>query len=195
VLRILLFAGVSVLLACSPKYRVEKVYHPPENKACIEKCQRDFKECQNNCQHRYKECLKESIQRAEMIYSNLQKDYSARLKRYYREYELYLKKKELINSEIKRLSKELEFLTRICSKYRDKEACERKKELSRKIRKLKSRRLTLPSKPSEVSLERILEKEREICSCDCGCKEIYDACYQSCGGRVEIKKICVENCD
>ncbi|WP_457643854.1 hypothetical protein [Persephonella sp.] len=193
---IYLFALLLIIIsACSPKYRVEKIYHPPQDKICVQKCQAEYTVCQDKCEDNYLRCLRDSIDRSQKIYSALQKEYSSRLKNYYREYNLYIREMEEINARLKRLNEELKLFSKICSKYRDKDACKKKDSLNKQIRRLKANQPSPPPKPAIVELDEILKKERAMCSCDCGCKEIYDSCYQSCGGRVEIKRICVENCD
>ncbi|WP_457625948.1 hypothetical protein [Persephonella sp.] len=183
------------ILSCSPKYRIEKIYHPPTDRECVNKCQKEFEQCGNTCQKNYNDCLKESINKAKKIYSLIEKDYNLKLNKYYREYELYQKRLNDYKKEIQQLKDDYRFYEKICAKYKDKEACYKKEKIKKQIKYYQSNKPSPPVKPPEVSFENILKKEREICSCDCGCKEIYDACYQSCGGRVEIQRICVENCD
>lgn len=194
IIRAFLFLSIFVF-ACSPKYKVEKIYHPPKDKACLDKCQQDFIKCENICTTNYKKCLKESIDRANKIYSKLRKEYEENLKNYYEAYRNYQKQFEIYQNLISSKQEQLKFYEKICSKYKDKDACYRRDMLRREIENLKRKKPIMPKKPIEVSYEDILKKERNICTCDCGCKELYDACYQSCGGYVEIKKICVENCD
>ncbi|NPA57940.1 MAG: hypothetical protein GXN94_01470 [Aquificae bacterium] len=194
-IRLLFLLTVFLISACSPKYRTEKVYYPPPDKSCVERCIKDRLKCQSDCQDRYNRCLKQSVLRAERIYRQVEDQYEKELKRYYREYDLYLKKKGYAESQLKRLRQELDFYRRICSRYKDREACDRKKQLEKRLRYIKNKKLKPPAKPRKVSFDEILKQERKACTCDCGCKEIYDACYQSCGGKVEVRKVCIENCD
>ncbi|WP_457638655.1 hypothetical protein [Persephonella sp.] len=183
------------LASCSPKYKIEKVYYPPEDRVCVEKCDKDYTECTAKCLEKHKECLKDSADRAEKIYRKLRDEYERLLSRYYRNYDLYTREMEIYEKNLSSLRKELKFYSRLCSQYKDKEACSRREKTRKKLKHLEANRPQPPEKPRQVNFEEILEKERKACSCDCGCRDIYDACYQSCGGKVEIKKVCVENCD
>ena len=195
-IRILLFLfSLIIFTSCSPKYKIEKIYHPPTDKICLEKCSTDYHRCQNICQKNYSDCLKKSIERAKAVYSQLQKEYRIRMEEYYKNYDLYIKKSEDYRRQLKTLKDNYKFYERLCSQYKDKESCQKKEKVKKYLKQLEVNRPAPPEKPVEIGFNSILDKERKACSCDCGCKEIYDACYQSCGGKVEIKKICVEHCD
>ncbi len=195
-IRILLFLfSLIIFTSCSPKYKIEKIYHPPTDKICLEKCSTDYQRCQNICQKNYSDCLEKSIERAERIYSQLKREYKIKMEEYYKNYDLYLQKSENYRKQLKALKDDYKFYERLCSQYKDKESCQKKDKVKKYIKQLEVNRPVPPEKPPEVGFSSVLESERKACSCDCGCKEIYDACYQSCGGKVEIKKICVEHCD
>lgn len=193
--RIIVLMFIIFITACSPKYKIEKIYHPPSDKNCLRECDREFNTCQSNCQKNYQQCLKDSVERAKRVYETLEKEYQVRLNQYYKKYDLYLKDLEGYRKSISSLREELKFYTRVCSQYKDREACQKKEYLNKKIKNLQTSQPSAPVKPEKIDFETVLKKERQACSCDCGCRELYDACYQGCGGRVEIKKICIEHCD
>ena len=187
---VMFFSGCS-----SPKYKIEKIYYPPTDKACVDRCQKEFQKCQDTCQRNYNECLLKAPERAQKIYDQLEREYTQKLQEYYKQYRIYqnqLREREKI---IERLKRDLKFYERLCAQYKDKEACYRKKNIKKALERLKYNTPVAPQKPEEISFKEILDKERALCRCDCGCKEIFDACYQACGGKVEIKRICVEDCD
>ena len=191
----LLFFILIVLISCSPKYKIEKIYHPPTDKTCLEKCQTDYQRCQNICQKNYTNCLEKSIERAKTVHSQLQKEYQIRLVEYYKNYDLYIQKSEDYRKQLITLKDNYKFYERLCIQYKDKESCQKRDKVKNYIKQLEINRPVPPEKPARVKFNSVLERERKACSCDCGCKEIFDACYQSCGGKVEIKKICIEHCD
>lgn len=195
--RILPLWAVFVILvfSCSPKYKVEKIYHPSQDKNCLKRCDDEYIKCQSDCKKNYSVCIENSLSRAQKIYSQIAKEYEKRFNEYSKSYEIYLKQLENHKKMLTSLKGDYKFFSRMCSQYKDKEACRKKDQLKKKIKYLENNQPNAPVKPSEPSFEKILKKERQVCSCDCGCKELYDACYQSCGGSIEIKKICVENCD
>jgi len=193
--KIFLLFVLTIFISCSPKYKLEKIYHPPADRICLEKCHTDYQKCQNTCQKNYTDCLEKSIKRAKTIYSQLQKEYEIKITKYYKDYDLYLQKSEDYTNQLKSLKESYRFYERLCAQYKDKESCQKKDKVKKYIKQLEINRPSPPKKPAEVEFNSILEIERKACSCDCGCKEIFDACYQSCGGKVEIKKICVEHCD
>ena len=193
--RIVVLMFIIFITACSPKYKIEKIYHPPSDKNCLRECDREFNTCQENCQKNYQQCLKDSISRAKSIYDRLEREYQTKLDRYYRNYDRYLKELDAYNKQLSTYRKDYQFYAKICSQYKDREACQRKDYLKKKIKSIEYQKPNPPQKPSKIDFETVLKKERQACSCDCGCRELYDACYQGCGGRVEIRKICIEHCD
>ena len=181
--------------SCGPKYKVVKSYIPPKDEACVEKCKLRLAECKNRCFENYRKCLKESTERAKKIYEALYEDYQRSLQDYHFQYREYLFTLERFKRIERSLKEDYEFYNRICTKYKDREACRRRNYLKRFLRNLSYEKPLKPLKPVKPKYQRILSKERKTCSCDCGCMQDYDVCFQSCGGRIETKRICVEDCD
>ncbi len=192
---LLILSIVLILVSCGSKYSVVKNYIPSGNKECVEQCKIRLAGCKTKCLEDYRTCLKESVDRAKKIYEVLYEDYRNKLEDYhlqYREYLFTLEKFRVIESSLR---EDYEFFSRICKKYKDKEACKRRNYLKKHLRKIHFDRPLKPLKPVKPDYRQILVKERKACVCDCGCMQEYDVCFQSCGGRIETKRICVENCD
>ncbi len=183
------------MLSCGPKYKIVKTYIPPKDEACLKGCKRRLAECKNKCFENYRKCLKESADRAKKIYEVLYEDYKRSLEDYYFQYREYLFALERFRSIEYSLREDYKFYSRICSKYKDREACRRRDYLKRFLRNLPYERPVKPVRPVKPDYRRILAKESKACNCDCRCTQEYNVCFQSCGGRIETKKICVENCD
>ncbi|MDQ7055666.1 MAG: hypothetical protein Q9M89_03935 [Persephonella sp.] len=147
------------IVACSPKYRVEKIYHPPSDKNCLRECDREFTQCQDSCQKNYHKCLQESIDRAKKIYIQLEDEYQINLNRYYRKYDGYLKELEAYNKQLSTYRKDYQFYSKICSQYKDKEACQRRDYLKKKIKSIESQKPVPPQKPSKVDFETVLKRK------------------------------------
>ncbi|AAC06867.1 hypothetical protein [Aquifex aeolicus] len=184
-----------LLLSCSPKYKIVKEYVLPQNTLCVQDCKEKFLECKKACFESYNACLKESVERARKVYLSLLKDYERKSREYEKAYENYLKELRTYRETLYRIKEDLKFYERICSAYKDKEACDKKEWLKKRIRFYERRKPLPPQKPTMPSYEILLKREREACSCECGCEKLYDACFESCRGKVRIKKVCVENCD
>ena len=59
------------------------------------------------------------------------------------------------------------------------------------------KRLHSPSpaqEPEEPTLEEHIELYSEKCSMQCGCDDSYRTCYQGCGGNINSREVCIDNC-
>ncbi|WP_457642467.1 hypothetical protein [Persephonella sp.] len=186
---------ILLLVSCSPKYRVIKEYSPLPNTECLDKCVKNFNKCQYTCNDKYIHCLNNAISKAEKIYQKLSAEYEKRYEKYLREYRFYEKRLKNYRENINKYVEMLKIYEKFCLKYKDPEACSMKKILKKEIKKLSTKKPEKPEKPIKITLEKVIEDQQSYCNKNCGCHEIFDACYQACGGNIEIKKICVENCD
>lgn len=189
-----LLLAIAFLYSCSPKYKIEKVYIPQKaDKECIEKCEKKREECRKECLKEKKKCLNEAIKRAKEIFKQQEKIYKERLKAYFNQYDRYLTEYRQWQEKYLRLKEDFQYYSRKCKI--DKNWCDEKdyyKQLLDDWLRFKPKK---PIKPEEPSFNSILEKQQSLCRYDCCCENEFDACFQSCGGKVKIKKICIENCD
>ena len=182
------------LVACSPRYKIEKIYIPPKNNLkCVEKCKQEKYKCEKECESKKKSCLDKAIIRSKRIYTQQEKIYQKRLEVYFKQYDRYLSEYNQWRDKFLRLNEDYQYYSRKCSI--DKSWCDErdyyKKILDNWI-KLKPKK---PIKPKEPSFNKILKEQQSLCLRDCCCNTNFDICFQSCGGKVLLKKICVENCD
>ncbi len=193
--KIFLFLIGFIFISCSPKYEVKTIYKLPETedgKKCISQCQIQYEFCKKECNQNYQKCLNSALKRAKEIYKEAEKDYQIKFKKYYREYSLYTEAYRSWLNKYERTKSDFEYYSRKCSI--DKKWCDEKNYYSRLLSELYSHKPKEPFKPQEPSFEKILQVQQSKCDKECGCKNEYDTCFQSCGGKIEYKKICVENC-
>ncbi len=183
------------LFSCSPKYEIKTIYKPPkteEGKKCIQDCEKKLLICKKECAKGYENCLNESVKRAESIYKKELEDFKREYEIYLQEYDRYLKELSLWQDKYLRLKEDYEYYLRKCSL--DKNWCDEKEYYKKLLKDWEYRKPQKPVKPQKPSYQNILKQQQNLCDKDCGCKEEYDICFQNCGGKIEIKKICVENC-
>ncbi|NPA53318.1 MAG: hypothetical protein GXO21_01470 [Aquificae bacterium] len=184
-----------LLFSCSPKYEIKTIYKPPptkKGKECIKICEKNFVECRNQCKKSHEKCLNEALKRAEDIYKKQLEDFKKEYEIFLKEYDRYLKEFSLWQETYIRLKEEYEFYKRRC--FVDKKWCDEMEYYKDLIRRWEYKKPERPVKPQKPSYQDILKQQQLLCDKDCQCKEIYDICFQNCGGRIEIKKICIENC-
>jgi len=183
------------ILSCSPKYKIVKEYIPSNEHYCIDSCKEKLLSCKKECFKNYNRCLEQSLHRAKKLHDKLSDEYRTLLAEYEKRYRQYLDELKLYNLKLQSKKEDLKFYEKICKQYKDKEACFKTRQLKKEIKKYVYRKPTPPRKPVYISFKELLKEERKQCSCDCGCEKLYDTCFESCGGRILIKKICIENCD
>ncbi|WP_022854017.1 hypothetical protein [Thermodesulfatator atlanticus] len=196
---ILLLVLPFLLGACGgPKYVIKERYLAPmglSGEICLKECQQKFEKCQQNCQKEYQKCLAAVRVEAKEIYQKELLSYQNTLTTYEEELRLYRLKLSRYQENLNRLKEDYQFFKKICKRDKDQFACRRKDELAKKLARLKGQRPIAPLKPKRPSLTAIITELSATCVSDCGCKDLYDKCFLSCGGSIIPEKICVENCD
>ena len=131
---------------------------------------------------------------AARIYRQELSAYNRELSAYQKAYSTY--QRELLdwNNNYRELYRDYLYFKKRCKKDRDYYACQRKEDLEEALETLSQTRPQPPGKPVKPSLESIVRELSSTCPSDCGCKEEYDACFTSCGGRIVPEKYCVKNC-
>ncbi len=189
-----LFFICMLILSCSPRYKVEKIYIPPKGKEkCVENCRDRLDTCLKTCDRKYESCLKEAVKQAKEIYEKQLRLYKENYKRYLSLYETYLKDIDKWLKAYKEAQINYEYYRKKC--VVDKSFCSEKEVYKRILEKLKEIKPEKPSKPEKPVYSDILETQKRLCDKSCQCRENFDICFQSYGGKILIKRICVENCE
>ena len=93
-------------------------------------------------------------------------------------------KRELLEYKKTEAEKKCKLNPQTCSEY---------KKNKKKIKKLHHPQR--PIKPYKPRLQDEIAHAQKLCSLDCKCKDRYNLCYVSCGGTIDTRKICIENCN
>ena len=179
VVPVLLIALAVLLAGCAgPRYATEVRYIPPASEAgqaCLKGCQIDMQACQADCQSRRQSCIANIEPRVDVAFEQALRQYEAERRVYMRERQFY------------RLDRTLSFGFYhhpfyygypdpfwYTDRYFDDPPVP-------------------PAAPSRAAIrERLVDEE---CNIDCGCQPAFDQCYVGCGGQVERRVVCIENCD
>ncbi len=184
--------------ACGgPKYVVKNRYIPPivvKDNSCLHICEEKFESCQKACENQYQSCMADVRLKAINIYEKDIAKYEKQLAVYQEEMRFFRQKITEYQENFKKLNDDFRFFKRICQEKQDRYACLRQKELKKEIYHFKQNKPFRPIRPKKPNLEIIIKKLMITCHRDCGCQEIYDRCFLSCGGTIIPEKICVENC-
>ncbi len=189
-----IFAFIVLFTSCSPKYRLEKIYIPSKtDQTCIEKCRKEKYRCEKECLKQRDRCLKDALLKAKKIYTYQKQIYREKLKRYFKQYDRYITEYKLWQDKYLRLNEDYQYYTRKCKI--DKNWCNEKEYYKKLLEDWIRLKPEKPQKPKEPSFREILKQQQSLCLKDCCCNTDFDICFQSCGGKIIFKKICIENCD
>lgn len=174
----LLAASALVLSACaSPRYATEVRYVPPATEAgmaCLQGCHVEMKACQADCQSRREACIAGIEPRVDVAFEEALKRYEVERQRYMRERQFY------------QLDHALNFGYYhhpfyygypgpfwYTDRFYDDPPVP-------------------PAAPDRATIrKRVIDQH---CNEPCGCQEGFDQCYVGCGGQVERRVVCIENC-
>ena len=185
------------IVSCTtkPQYKVEKIYIDG-NRDCIKQCEKERNKCEIACKKEYQKCLDNAYKRAEKIYKISLEKFNEKLDRYNSLYEEYLEKYDKWFFRYEIVYNEYQYYSRQCSKDpQDKYACKKANRLHRELETLRYIKPAPPFKPQPPDFKEILENEKKNCINNCNCEEKFDACFSSCGGKIEVKQICIKNCE
>ncbi|NPA51444.1 MAG: hypothetical protein GXO22_00940 [Aquificae bacterium] len=191
---LLVFLSVYLISCSTAKYKIGKVYIGGD-KQCIENCKKEKIECENRCKLEYEKCIDQAYNRAKQIYSLLEKRYKENLEIYNTLYRDYLYHYDQWFSRYRLIyDTYLHYKTRCLRDRKDKYSCERYRQLSLELEHLRILKPRPPDRPFPPNFEKILEKEKKACQKDCTCTNDFDICFSNCGGKIDVKKICIKNC-
>ncbi len=175
ILSIVIFGG------CSPKYKVIYNYTQPgdqSGKECVKTCKEKLATCKAICKSNFDICKVKAHKIAKKIYEEKLQDYSNALERYANEVEMYNLEQNLYY--FNNYNDRPFFYWRPAGPY----------WIWGPTGGIYS--LQKPVKPSLAA--EIQEAEMRYCPIDCKCQDSYNECFSECGGKVEVKRICIENC-
>ncbi len=179
---LLLLFALLFLSACTPKYRTVYNYVTPQDtqaQACVKTCKEKLATCKALCKSNFDICAK----RAEKI---AKARYEKRLQNYYKALEEYTRQMEMYN-----LERELFWYDDF---YYYRHGFGFYSPFGARLMIGPSPVYTVP-KPVKPNLQQeIIQTQLKECRIDCRCLEAYDDCFQSCGGKITKKKICIKNC-
>ncbi len=190
--------GLLFFSGCAPKFLVKNVYIPPvgkKAKSCLNNCSYKKQQCQSRCDSEYNVCLNEALKRAKDIKAISDLEYKKR-------YSIYIEKLNTYNTKIHDWQivydatyRDWIYFRNRCKKSNDRYACDRVRDLRFVLDKMINHKPIAPKPPVRASLNQILQKEQAVCKNDCGCQREYDVCFLNCGGEIQMRKICIANCD
>jgi hypothetical protein len=194
--------GLSVIAwfisGCAPEYTVKNIYIPPvgyKAKQCLNSCRYEKADCDTKCQNSYNKCLNEAFLRAKDIKAIEDKQYSKRYGRYIRRLNDYNARMFDWQNEYDQNYRDWSYFRDKCKANHDSYACDRANDLRYIIRKSLRTKPKEPRAPVKKSFSQIVKNEQKLCKSDCGCQKEYDICFLNCGGEIQLKKICIANCD
>ena len=188
---------ISFIFSCSPRYETVYIYNPPkslEGKRCVKDCELKKKKCEEKCKEEKRKCYKEAIKTAKEIYSLKFEEYKIAYNDYLTKYKIY--RRELNNWQAKydELLSNYGYFSRICSS--DKKFCSEMSFYKNLLHQHNLHKPKPPKPPVKPDLSEIIaEQKRKMCKLNCDCTDEFNICFESCGGSINIKKVCVENCD
>jgi len=177
-----LLLGLAVmagLAGCAgPRYATEVRYLPPTTEAglsCIQGCQTDRQACQSDCRARRESCIADIGPKADAAFEEALRRYEAQRRVYLRELQFY------------RLDRAMHV-----GFYRDPFYFGYPGPFWYTDRYLDDPPIP-PEAPDRAAIRQQLIDQQ--CSLQCGCQGAFDQCYVGCGGQVERRVVCIENCD
>ena len=187
---------VLFISGCAPQYAVKNIYIPPvgqKAKQCINECTNTRNECQSKCDLQYNQCINDAYERAKDIKALEDIEYKKRYNIYKIAMDKYRLKLYNWQNQYDSSYKDYNYFLDKCRK-KDSYACDRQRELRYTLDKLSRIKPIHPKIPYKKSFEVIYDNEKRGCKNECGCQKDYDICFLNCGGEIQIKKICIENC-
>jgi len=189
-----------LLTACSPKYVVKTVYIQPstkQEKVCVQECNVKRQTCQIHCNQKRDNCLVEAEKKAKESFPSMLDEYDYIMHQYEREQNRYEVEIASWDRNHHHLEEKFQTYRRLCDNKKDRKSyeCRRAREIDSELESIEAIEPTAPPHPHEPILAEEIKKAQSSCSNNCGCQDDYDNCFVSCGGTLDYKKICVENCN
>ena len=189
---------VLFITGCAPEYAIKNIYIPPigqKAKECINGCDIAKQECQSKCDMRYNQCLNDAYERAKDIQALMDMRYKKRYNKYLKRLNEYNSKMFDWQNQYDKSYQDWNYFRNRCKTSKDRYACNRADDLNYFIREMIRNKPIEPKPPIQKSFSEILSQEQSRCTNECGCQKDFDICFLNCGGSIQMRKICVKNCD
>ncbi len=196
--RYLFLSFILFITGCAPEYMVKNIYIPPVGvtaKKCINQCEIIRKNCESSCNLKYNQCINDAYKRAKDIKALEDIEYQKRYNRYKMALDNYRLRLYTWQSQYDSSYKDYNYFSSKCRVNKDAYACDRQRDLRYTIDKLLRVKPIHPKIPYQKSFEQIYNNEKSVCQSNCNCQKDYDVCFLNCGGEIQMKKICISNCD
>jgi len=185
--------------ACSPKYEIKTLYtqpNTPQGKVCVKECNVKRETCQIHCNQKYNSCLEEAKKHAKENFPSVMDEYKDVMQQYKNEINHYEREIASWDRNHIRLEQQFQTYRELCNTKKDRKnyECRRAKEIENDLDSMKAIEPQAPSLPKKPLLSEEVKKAQKTCSNKCGCQKEYDNCFVSCGGTLDYKKFCIENC-
>lgn len=200
----LVVLGLS-LSGCGPVYELRDQYTPPVDpvgQRCVRECESLRSGCSGECKLTFSRCTQGADEEAKEAYSRALEVYAAKLETYSAEKSLYDRTYAEYRDAKAELDGAYERAKQHCRQH-DIQACAEKDRIDDRRDHLSDDYYGTgrplhhePKVPEKPSLEDETRRFRALrCDAECGCEKSFKACYIGCGGQVETKRYCIENCD
>ena len=197
--QILIAITTLFFIACSPKYEIKTLYSQPttnQGQVCVKECNVKRQTCQIHCNQKRDNCLAEAKERAKDNFPSLMDEYEYVMHQYDAEINRY--EGEISSWDRKHIRLEQKFNTyrELCDHKKDRKSyeCRRAREADNDLKDMENIEPTPPPRPNKPILAEEIKKAQKSCSNNCGCQKEYNNCFVSCGGTLDYKKFCIENC-
>ncbi len=194
----LLLTFVLFISGCAPQYAVKNIYIPPvgqKAKQCINECTNARNECQSKCDLQYNQCLNDAYERAKDIKAIMDKRYKRRYNKYLKRLSDYNLKIFDWQNEYDQNYQDWSYFRNKCKTSHDTYACNREDDLRYIVKRMLRNKPREPKPPRQKSFNEIVSNEQSLCKRECGCQKDFDICFLNCGGEIQMRKICIKNCD
>lgn len=188
------------LFGCGPKYELVKQRQAPVGEAaanCMKECRIENSTCSSNCAAQSNICMDEQKIRATADWPHKLELFNVEMEAYHAQKSSYDQQKTKNQAEINTLTN-----TFNTYKYKCKSAvfnrsayCAQAETARLQLLSALSDTPKEPKKPKKLSLAQLTSEYQESCSQECGCESTFDMCFQTCGGTVETKRVCVSGCE
>jgi hypothetical protein len=189
------------LTGCGPKYKLVKQRQAPLNSqmvsACMQECRIQNNSCTNNCSSELKDCLNEQKQKAVADWPGKLELHNSQMQTYYAEKSLYDQHEANVNARRSSLMNTFNTYKYKCQNavFNRASYCGKAEAARLQLLSALTDNAQEPKKPKKLSLQKLTSEYQQVCSRDCGCEQSFDTCFESCGGTIQTKRICVSGCE
>jgi hypothetical protein len=200
--RVVVIVVLALIVAgCGPKYKLVKQRQAPPDSQTASDCMRECRIQNNTCTYRCSSergvCLEEQKQRAVADWPNKLELFNAEMQTYHAEKSLYEQETRRINAQKNSLVSTFNTYKYKCqnSIFNRAAYCSQAETARLQLLSVLAENPKEPRKPKKWSLDKLTAEYQESCPQECSCEKSFDTCFESCGGTIETKRICVSGCE